>query len=128
MGGDNLFIEQPFDEFLGFIYKRMSPKSIKVTLPIKDLFLNSVGVVHGGIISSLADVAMSNTIQSDRSGQQIVVTVDLKVTFLKGAKGKSLVADAEVIKAGKTLTHIDCLIYDDTGTLVAKANGIFANC
>ncbi|WNF36789.1 PaaI family thioesterase [Bacillaceae bacterium IKA-2] len=123
-----MFIQQPFDEFLGFQYERTSPKSVKVTLPIKALFINSLGMVHGGIISSLADVAMGNTLQSDGSGQQKVVTVDLKVTFLKGATGKSLVADAEVIKIGRTLTHADCLIYDDAGTLVAKATGIFANC
>ena len=122
-----MFIQQPFDEFLGFQYVRTNEKEIKVTLPIKDLFLNSVGVVHGGVISSLADVAMCNTIQTDGCGVQKVVTVDLKVTFLKGAKGKNLVACAELIKSGRTLTHVDCFIYDDNERLVAKANGVYAN-
>lgn len=43
-------------------------------------------------------------------------------------KGEILVADAEVIKTDRTLTHADCLIYDENGALVAKATGIFANC
>ncbi|MGP4082570.1 PaaI family thioesterase [Pseudalkalibacillus sp. R45] len=122
-----MFIQQPFDEFLGLKYERIDEKSVKVVLPIKELYLNSVGVVHGGIISSLADVAMCNTIEADENNIQKVVTVDLNVTFLKGAKGDCLLAHAHVFKKGKNLTHADCLIYDDEHHMIAKARGVFFN-
>ncbi|MGO4888334.1 PaaI family thioesterase [Anaerobacillus sp. MEB173] len=122
-----MFIQQPFDEFLGFQYERVDEKSIKVTLPVKPLYLNSVGAVHGGIISSLSDVAMCNTIEPDENNIQQVVTIDLNVSFLKKAKGEYLVAHASVVKEGHTLTHVDCFIYDDKENVVAKANGIFFN-
>jgi len=123
-----LFIQQPFDEFLKFQYERINETSLKVTLPIQPLFLNTVGVVHGGIISSLADVAMCNTFEVDENKRQTVVTVDLKMTFIKKAMGEVLIANAYIIKKGRTLSHADCLIYDDKNNLVAKATGIFANC
>lgn len=123
-----LFIEQPFDTFLGFDYERLSSTKVKVTLPVKPLYVNSVGVVHGGVISCLADVAMSNTVEADDNNKQKVVTADLKVTFLKGARGAFLRAEAEMIKKGRTLSHADCFIYDEENSLVAKATGIFANC
>jgi uncharacterized protein (TIGR00369 family) len=122
-----LFIQQPFDEFLGLQYERLNETSVKVTMPIQPLLINSVGVVHGGIISSLADVAICNTIEADEDQIQKVVTADLNVTFLRGAKGKFLVANAHVFKEGRTLSHADCSIFDDQENLIAKARAILFN-
>lgn len=126
-GGEDVFIKQSFDEFLGLEYERVDKNHIKVTLPIKPLYINSVGVVHGGIISSLADVAMCNVIEPDENLMQTVVTADLNVTFLKGAKGEYLVAHAHFFKEGRTLTHGECTIFDDQGNVVAKAKTILFN-
>ncbi|WP_088006685.1 PaaI family thioesterase [Indiicoccus explosivorum] len=122
-----MFIKQPFDEFLGFEYERTGDGKVAVTLQVKPLHINSAGVVHGGVISTLADVALSNTMEPDGDGVQKSVTVDLNVTFLKGARSDRLTAFAEVIKAGKALTHADCRIEDESGTLIAKAKGVFFN-
>ena len=120
-------IENAFDELLKCEYERISETNLKMTLPIQPLFINSVGVVHGGIICSLADIAMGNSFEVDENYRQTVVTVDLKTTFIKAAKGRFLTADAHLVKKGRTLNHIDCFIYDENNNLVAKANGIFAN-
>lgn len=103
---------------------------MKVTLPVQPLLLNTIGYVQGGIISLLADLAMGNvcnTFEADNKNLQSVVTVDLKTTYLKGAKGDYVIADAHMIKKGKTLNHLDCYIYNNKYELVAKATGIFAN-
>ncbi|SIT87943.1 PaaI family thioesterase [Edaphobacillus lindanitolerans] len=120
-----MFIKQPFDSFLGFQYERLSEDRVRVTLPVQDLFVNSAGVIHGGVISSLADVAMSNLLPADEEGIQQIVTVDLNVSFLRGATGKTLIADAELVKTGKTLIHAACMIYGEDGTAVASAKGVF---
>ncbi len=94
---------------------------------MQPLFINSVGVIHGGMICSLADITRRNTFPIDEHNRQTVVTVNLKTSFLKSAKGKYLVADAHVVKMGRTLNHIDCFIYNDNHNLVAKSKGLFAN-
>lgn len=124
---EDTYFNNAFDEFLGCQYERLSDTNVKVTMPIKPLFLNTIGVVHGGIISTLADIAMGNTSKAISHNEQSVVTVDLKTSFLKGAAGKFLVADAHLIKKGHTLNHVDCYIYDENDVLVAKSSGIFAN-
>jgi uncharacterized protein (TIGR00369 family) len=121
------FIEDTFGELLKCQYERISETNLKVTLPVQPLFMNSVGIVHGGIICSLADIAMGNTFEIDENNRQTVVTVDLKTTFIKAVKGRFLIADAHLVRKGRTLNHIDCFIYDENNQLVAKANGIFAN-
>ncbi|WKA58808.1 PaaI family thioesterase [Planococcus shenhongbingii] len=119
-----MFIQQPFDEFLEIKYERIAENSVKVTLPIKPLFVNSVGVIHGGIISTLADIALCNTVAPDENGKQKVVTVELNVTFLKGAKSEFLTARAFAVKEGRNLTHADCIIHDDEDQVIAKARAI----
>jgi uncharacterized protein (TIGR00369 family) len=121
-----MFIKQPFDEFLELQYERISNQQIKVKLPVKPLYLNSLGVVHGGIISSLADVAMCNVYsQVNGNGVQKIVTIDLKTSFLSPAKGETLIADATFVKQGKTIIHGECQIWNDQEKLVAKSTGIF---
>jgi acyl-CoA thioesterase len=122
-----MLIKQPFDEFLKIHYERIDETHMKVTLPIQPLFINSAGLVHGGIISTLADVAMGNIFKPDENHMQTVVTADLKVSFLRGANGEYLIADAHLVKRGRTLNHTDCLVYNDQDQLVAKASGIFAS-
>jgi uncharacterized protein (TIGR00369 family) len=126
------YIKNPFDHLLNCKYERINESNLKVILPVQPLLLNTVGYVQGGIISLLADLAMGNicnTFNEDENSpqSQSVVTVDLKTTYLKGAKGDYLIADANLIKKGRTLNHTDCFIYNDRNELVAKANGIFAN-
>ncbi len=119
------FIKQPFDEFLGFVYERVSPNEVHVTLPLQPLHINSVGIVHGGIISALVDVAMSNLMDADEAGVQNAVTIDLHTTFLQGAKGKSLTAVATIVKTGRTLMYADCQVVNEENLLVARATGTF---
>jgi uncharacterized protein (TIGR00369 family) len=121
------YSENLFDRYFDCQYERINETNLKVTLPIQPLFLNRLGIVHGGIICSLADIAMGNTIIRNADNNQKIVTVDLKTTFVKAAKGNLLIADTHLIKKGKTLIHVDCFIYDEHKELVTKANGIFAN-
>lgn len=122
-----MFIRQPFDEFLEMKYERITENSVKLTLPIKPLYVNSVDVIHGGIISTLAEVALCNTVSPDENGRQKVVTVDLNVTFLKRARSEFLIARAFAVKEGRNLTHADCIIHDDQDRVVAKAKAILFN-
>lgn len=119
-----MLIKQPFDEFLGLEYTKIDENNMQVTLPVQDLFINSAGVIHGGIISSLADVALSNLIGANEEGVQQVVTVDLNVTFIKPATGTYLMAHSKIVKSGRTLIHTECSIYNDQQETVATAKAI----
>lgn len=120
-----MWIRQPFDEFLGYTYNRLSEEEVEVGLEVKDLYVNSAGVIHGGIISSLADVAMSNLVPADENGVQQMVTVDLNVSFLRAARGRALHAVARIEKDGRTLVHAVCTVYDEQERPVTSAKGIF---
>src|SRR6476620_1335127 len=72
------FIKNSFDEFLQCQYEKISETNLKVILPVQPLFLNTVGVVNGGIICLFADIAMGNacnTFGIEENNRQTVVTV-----------------------------------------------------
>ncbi|RXY99925.1 PaaI family thioesterase [Fictibacillus sp. S7] len=119
-----MFIKQALDEFLGFEYTRMNETQVQLRLPVQELFVNSASVIHGGVISSLADVAMSNLIPATGNGIQQALTVDLNVSFLKAATGEYLIAHAKIEKQGRTLIHTECEIFNDKEELVAKSRAI----
>lgn len=122
-----MFIQQPFDEFLEMEYERTTENSVRVKLPIKELYVDSNGLIHGGVISTLAEVALCNTVPPDEQGRQQAVTVDLNVTFLKSSNSSLLIARAFAVKEGHNLIHADCLIYDDGDHVIAKAKAVLFN-
>lgn len=119
-----MYIQQPFDQFLGLEYKKLDDHHILIKLPVQDLFINSLGVIHGGIISSLADIAMANLGSTNENGIQKAVTVDLTVSFLKPATGAFLMADAQIVKQGRNIIHAECSILNDKAEMVAKSKAI----
>ncbi|USK35901.1 PaaI family thioesterase [Bacillus sp. F19] len=120
-----MFIKQAFDEFLSLEYTRVDFDQIKVKLPIVPLYLNSIGVVHGGIIATLADVAIGNLLPiTNQECTQEVVTLDMNITYLEPATGEYLIAVASPVRIGKTIIHGECKIYDDKNNIVANSSAI----
>lgn len=79
------------------------------------------GTLHGGILCDLADAAMGCANVSQLAEGESFATVELKINFLKPVWTGRLSAVGEVLKAGRTLSLLDCRITDESGSLVAYA-------
>jgi acyl-coenzyme A thioesterase 13 len=79
----------------------------RVKLPVVEAVQNMVGTLHGGAVASLVDNAGTMAIISgDREGRA-GVTTDLNVSYLApGLPGGAVVAEARVLKCGKTLAFV----------------------
>ena len=78
--------------------------SVTVRVPPKDFLLRTSGIFHGGVIAALADTAAGYAAVSCFPMDVRFLTVEFKINFLQKAKGDWLVAEANVVKAGNTLT------------------------
>lgn len=91
---------------------------------LRDEHLNYNHVVHGGVISSLVDSAAGGAVRTTRSPEEITArphaTSDLHVAYLSPVTGTELVAEARVIKAGRTAIFTEVDVRDDRGKTVAK--------
>lgn len=122
-----------FEEAEAFFYKdrfahdaadirivEFTDHSAKCKLDIQDKHLNGMNQVMGGAIFTLADFSFA--VASDAKA----VSSSCNITYLSATKGKSLFAEAEIKKDGRTTIFAEVKIYDDLGKDIAfvTVNGI----
>lgn len=86
---------------------------------------NTYGVAQGGAIYTLADIAIGYKILSKVKDDSQVLTVELKVNYIKPGKGRKLYAKPTILHEGKSTVVGQCAITDDEDELVAMALGTF---
>ena len=80
--------------------------------------MNAQGFAHGGIVFSICDVAAGYAAASiDRR----LVTQAANISFLRPAVGSYLIAKAEPIKVGKSISVVEAKVFDDQERLVAHS-------
>ena len=111
----------PVSELIGFEVVEVGAGESELTLVADERHSNPMGTIHGGILCDLADGAMGCANLSRLDEGESFATVELKINFLKPVWTGRLTAVGEVIKAGRTLSLLDCRITDESGSLVAYA-------
>ena len=99
--------------------------SANVILSLSEPHLNSSGTVQGGILCTLADVAMGTAVITKIEKGDRFTTTNLNAMFYQPATSGDLLAAARVVHPGKTLMHTECDITAD-GRMVAKISATFA--
>lgn len=112
----------PFYKLLGIDLERIGKGYARISVLPRDEHLNPMGMVHGGLITTLADAAMGNAI---RSMGIKGVTADITVSFLSSPqRDTKLEAEGKVLKAGRNLIFAEAEIYMEN-KLIAKSQGTF---
>jgi len=114
--------ETPFYQLLGIILRALGPGYAELTVISKSDHVNPQGMVHGGLLLSLADAAMGNAV---RSLGIRGVTVDISTAIMSPAPlGEEITAQGRVIKAGKNMIFAEARVYAGDQPL-ADAQGTF---
>ncbi len=111
----------PFVSHLKILTETLGEGSARLSLPIDPHLTNSIGTVHGGVIMSLLDVALctaARTLHPDSLG---VITIDMSTSFIGGGSGARLLAEARVLKDGRSMIFVEGEAKNEDGSLVAKA-------
>ncbi|MGE0153241.1 MAG: PaaI family thioesterase [Reyranellaceae bacterium] len=108
----------PFEEFVGpFWFRKADGKAQCCMLP-DQRHLNSGGMVHGGLLMSFADYALATA--AGATAGKFALTVALTCQFLNaGRPGVPIEAEAEEIRAGKTLSFVRGQVSQEGSTLLA---------
>lgn len=107
------------------IYSRRTEGAVVLGLVAETAHTNSRGMVHGGLISALADNAMGLSCAQQLGDGASLVTVNLTLDFLGVAKiGQWLEFDTVFVKPGGTLSFAQAFVTAD-GEPCARANAVF---
>ena len=83
--------------------------------------------IHGGMMALLIDESVGWAVLSLESDVNFT-TLNLNVDFLYAIKvGERLRAKSTVIRAGKKIINVECLVYDMQDRLLAKASSNLIN-
>lgn len=130
----------PFNRMLGIELTELNQQRVVMTLPMKpELIGNFVqGILHGGVISSLLDVAggamaligafdkhqhLSTAERMERLSK--LGTIDLRVDYLRPGRGQSFQATAVLLRSGNKVAVVRSELHSDDGTLVAVGTGTY---
>jgi uncharacterized protein (TIGR00369 family) len=126
--GRQVLDSQAFSRLLGTELTAFSEEGVELRLPFKPELLQQNGFAHGGVLSYLADNAL--TFAGGTRLGAAVLTAEYKINYLRPAVGKQLVARASVIYAGKTTATCRCDVFsvdvEGMEKLCATAQGTIA--
>jgi uncharacterized protein (TIGR00369 family) len=93
----------PFNKLVGIRVVSRHPDGVTIACPMTHQLRNSAGVMHGGIIATLADVAVGVALASHFGGRRPITTTEMKINFLRPVQEGKLVARSHLLRIGKRL-------------------------
>jgi acyl-CoA thioesterase len=111
-----------FARHVGAELLEVSEGRAKARLRLDERHLNGAGMVHGGVIFSLADLAFEVACNSYGT---LALAINVNISFMRAAApGGTLLAEAEEVSLNPRLGTYDIRITDDHGELVATFQGM----
>ncbi|MFY9823368.1 MAG: PaaI family thioesterase [Thermoanaerobaculia bacterium] len=93
---------------------------IRLELDVETRHHNPMGILHGGILCDLADLAMGTAMAATLAEGEGFTTVQLAANFLRSVKEGLLIATGKVVHRGRSTGYTECEIVDAQGRTVAK--------
>jgi uncharacterized protein (TIGR00369 family) len=119
------FRKSPFTEPWEPLYSKRTDRSVIIGLRLAKPHTNGRGLIHGGLIASLADNAMGYSCAQATDWTTSFVTISLAVDYVGSAQiGQWLAVESDVIKTGSTICFVQSLIKADDA-VIARASGTF---
>lgn len=116
--------KNPYVNYLGIEFTKIEEGVVEARMPLTDEQKQYSGVSHGGVLAALADTIAGFAAYTMTPLDKDVLTAEMKISFLRAAWGKELIAKGYVIKPGRNVHFSECEIYCDDKQ-VAKASGTF---
>ncbi len=126
-GFEPLQRSSPFSALVGPLYTKGEGAERMIGLLAEDKHCNSRGIVHGGLLATLADLALGYTIAFLSNPPKSAVTASLTIDYVGSAKvGDWLEVHTDVQKSGGRLTFANCYVHVGEARIV-RASAVFAS-
>lgn len=135
-----MFERIPFNQALGIELDEISTSRVVMHLSMKPELVGTFvhGILHGGVIASLLDVAGGATAmlgvfdrhrhltEHERATRLARLgTIDLRIDYLRPGRGKRFSASAVPLRAGNKVAVVRSELHNEEGVLVAVGTGTY---
>ena len=124
-GFEPIFRTSPYLDLLGPIYNKKTEQGLIIGLQAEQKHCNARNLVHGGVFSSLADIALGYNAAFQGEKPTPMVTASLTIDYAGSAKlGDWIEINTDVQKVGKSMAFANCYFTVSTKRIV-RASGVF---
>ena len=114
-----------FMDSLQPIYRQVEEDGVRFGLRVESRHSNSLGICHGGVLMTLADITAASGVNMARGKLSGSPTVNLAMDFISAARqGEWLEGRAEQVSLKRRFGFCSGAIYGEQG-IVARFNGTF---
>jgi uncharacterized protein (TIGR00369 family) len=119
----------PFHRLLGIRVAELAEGKARLFIPFRPEIIGDSRrpALHGGVISTLADVCAGFAVWTRCRLEDRIATIDLSVDYLRPATASDLYAEAEVRLLGNRVGNARVVLWsaDAPGVHVAEGRGVY---
>lgn len=116
----------PFHAWLGIEVVDAGKGWVRVALEARAEHINLQGLVHGGLLATLADTAMGLALRTALEPGRRHVTIAMDVRFLRPGKPGRVEATGTAVRVGRSVGHAEASLVDERGRELARAQGTYS--
>lgn len=114
------FSRDAFAELCGIEIVEVGPGTAKVRLDVRKEHLNGLGMVHGGVLFTLADMALAAAAHSRGTS---AVAVNTAISFMNAGRADVVYAEAREVARNRRLATYSVQVTDSSGTALCLFQG-----
>jgi uncharacterized protein (TIGR00369 family) len=115
----------PFHRWAGLELRSVGDGTAELAMELEPHHFNPQGIVHGGIITAIADTSIGLALRSSLRPGLTHRTAQLNVHFLAKGEGNRLVGKGRSLHLGQRMGYGEAEVLDGEGRLLARATGTF---
>lgn len=117
-------LEHPFADLVGFSVTERTEKHCVTELSLEKKHLNPNGVVHGGVLYTLADTGMGGALMAALPEGHYCATIEIKIAYFRPAKEGTVRCITELVHLGRRTASLESRL-ELEGKTLARAYGTF---
>jgi uncharacterized protein (TIGR00369 family) len=111
-GFDRIGSTSPFNDLVGPLFEKHEGGDWTIGLRVAEKHLNRRRIIHGGMISTLADFAMGYTVARSADPPVKLVTLSLAVDFAGNAtRGDWIETRVDIVRAGRRVAFASGMVW-----------------
>lgn len=124
-GFEPIFRSSPFLDLIGPLFNKKTKEGLVIGFRAEEKHCNARGLVHGGVLSSLADVALGYNAAFATTPPTPIVTASLTIDYAGAARlGDWIEISTDLQKVGRSMAFANCYFAVEDKR-IARASAVF---
>ncbi len=118
----------PFFCLMGIDVAGFGEGRASLRMTVRPDMANGVGWLQGGMLAAIADEAMALALYTRLAPGEGIATISESTSFIRGVREGRIVAEAEIIRKGRRVAFMECIVRMDDAekTVLARTTASFA--